>query len=136
MVFSRGHRNDKRERMEFPAWSRIVVDLPLSYIYYRSSPSMEHSQVMAELRAFPNLLHVHLNHSSDALMSSRPVLTQERRCPFRLYIIHTWCLRGASRGRDKLPVVYFAAIVPCKFAQIPYLETPCYGDKDRSASSF
>jgi hypothetical protein len=50
-LFSRGHPNDKRERMEFPGWSRIVVDLPLSSIYYRSSPSIEHIQEMAELHA-------------------------------------------------------------------------------------
>jgi hypothetical protein len=61
-------------------------------------------------------------------MSSRSLLTQERRSPFRLYINHTWGLRGASRGRDKLPLVYFAAIVPV-IHQIPYLDTPCYGDK-------
>ncbi len=63
--------NDRREWMEFPAWSRIVVDLPLSSIYYRSSPSIRHIEVMAELHAFPTLLHVHSNYSSDALMSSR-----------------------------------------------------------------
>lgn len=42
---------------------------------------------MAELRAFPTLLHVHLNHPPDALMSSPSLLTQERRNPFRLDII-------------------------------------------------
>lgn len=44
---------------------------------------------------------------------------------------HTWGLRGASRGRDKLPLEYFAAIVPV-IRWILYPETPY----DRPASSF
>jgi hypothetical protein len=67
---------------------------------------------MAELHAFPTLLHVHLNHPFDALMSSRSRFNPGTTQSFSVIHHHTWGLRGASRGRDKLPLVYFAAIVP------------------------
>jgi hypothetical protein len=129
MVFSRGYPNDKRERMEFSPWSWIVVDLPLSSIYYRSSPSIEHIEVMAELHAFPTPLtrtfEPFFRRFNELLLLINPGTTQS----FSVIHHHTWGLRGVSRGRDKLPLVYFAAIVPV-IRQIPYLETPYHGDTD------
>jgi hypothetical protein len=88
----------KRERMEFPAWTRIVVDLPLSSIYYRSSPLYRTHSSDGRTACFPNpLTRTFFRCFNELSLLINPGTTQSFSVPHH----HTWGLRGASRGRDK-----------------------------------
>jgi hypothetical protein len=67
---------------------------------------------MAEGACFPNprtrTFEPFLRRFNELSLQINPGTTLS----FSVIHHHTWGLRGASRGRDKLPLAYFAAIVP------------------------
>ena len=92
---------------------------------------------MAEAACFPNPLTRTFEPFFRCFNELSLLINPGTTLSFSVIQHHTWGLRGASRGRDKLPLVYFAAIVVPVIRQIPYIS----GDtvlrrQDRSASSF
>src|SRR5258707_12289289 len=103
--------------MGFPAWSRIVVDLPFIVYLLPLIPLYRTHSSDGRAACFPNPLTRTFEPSfrcfNELSLLINPGTTQS----FSVIHHHTWGLRGASRGRDKLPLVYFSAIVPCRPAR-------------------